>query len=115
MGRRVFDARKCLTEGTKEERLLVPQRDCAPFRFQLLSFEAGTVEKVGGRDANVVTYAVAGLPAADWNVTLWIDTETGLPLKRVVDPLGGESFRITETYQITLNRKVGAGDFQLPR
>jgi hypothetical protein len=37
----------------------------APFRFDLVSFEAGAPEKVRGRDAKVVTYAVAGLPGAD--------------------------------------------------
>jgi outer membrane lipoprotein-sorting protein len=87
----------------------------APFRFQLVSFEAGAPDKVGGRDAKVVTYAVAGLPGADWKITLWIDAETGLPLKRVVVPLGGKPGRITETYEVTLNPKVAAGAFRLPK
>jgi hypothetical protein len=87
----------------------------APWGFQLVSFEAGAPEKVGGRDAKVISFALAGLPGADWNVTLWIDAETALPLKRVVVPLGGEAGRITETYQFTLNPKIAAGAFQLPK
>ena len=57
---------------------------------RLVSFEAGAAEKVGGRDAKVVTYIVAGLPGTDYHVTLWIDAQTSLPLKRVIVPIVGE-------------------------
>jgi outer membrane lipoprotein-sorting protein len=88
----------------------------APFRgFKLVFFEAGDAEKGGGREAKVVTYAVAGLPGGDWNVTLWIDAGTGLPLKRVVTPIGGEPGSITETYTFTLKPKITAGAFKLPK
>jgi outer membrane lipoprotein-sorting protein len=87
----------------------------APFRGQLVSFEAGAAAKVAGRDAEVVAFAVAGLPGTDWNVTLWIDAKTGLPLKRVVVPIGGEPGTITEVYEFTLNPKVAAGAFVLPK
>jgi outer membrane lipoprotein-sorting protein len=87
----------------------------APFQFHLVSIEAGAPEKVGGRNAKVVSFAVAGLPGADWSVTVWVDAETALPLKRVVVPLGGEAGRITETYQFTLDPKIAAGAFQVPK
>jgi WD40 repeat protein/outer membrane lipoprotein-sorting protein len=85
-------------------------------RMQLVSFETGAPEKVGGRDAKVITYALAGLPgAADYNVTLWIDAQTLLPLKRVIVPVHWESARITETCEFTLNPKIEAGAFELPK
>lgn len=87
-----------------------------PFWFKLVSFEAGAPEKVRGRDTKVVNYYVAGLPGAnDWDVTLWIDAETSLPLKRVMVPIEEGRFRITESYEITLNPKIAAGAFRLPK
>jgi outer membrane lipoprotein-sorting protein len=83
--------------------------------FHLVSFEAGTREKVGGRDAQVISYTVVGLPGSDWNVSLWVDAETGLPLKRVLVPIEGRLGQITETYEITLNPKITAGAFSLPK
>jgi outer membrane lipoprotein-sorting protein len=84
--------------------------------IRLVFFEAGTPEKVGGRDAKVITYAMAGLPgAADYNVTLWIDAQTLLPLKRLIVPVGSESVRITEGCEFILNPKIEAGAFKLPR
>jgi outer membrane lipoprotein-sorting protein len=84
--------------------------------IRLVSFEAGAPEKVGGRDARVITYSLAGLPGTgDYNVTLWIDAGTLLPLKRVLVPVGWESVRITETSEFTLNPKIAAGAFQLPK
>jgi outer membrane lipoprotein-sorting protein len=83
--------------------------------MHLVGFEAGGREKVGGRDAKVVSYTLVGLPGTDWNVTLWIDAETGLPVKRVLVPIGGKPGHITETYEITLNPKVAAKEFALPK
>ncbi|HYT87337.1 MAG TPA: hypothetical protein VEL76_01330 [Gemmataceae bacterium] len=87
----------------------------APPRFSLLAFEAGAAEKVGGRDAKVVSYYVGGLPGADFTVTLWIDAQTSLPLRRLIVPFGGEDDRITEICEFTLNPKIDAGVFQLPK
>jgi outer membrane lipoprotein-sorting protein len=84
--------------------------------IRLVAFEAGAPEKVGGRDAKVISYMVAGLPEATYyHVTLWIDAHTLLPLKRVIVPVGGESGRVTETCDFTLNPKIAAGAFQLPK
>jgi outer membrane lipoprotein-sorting protein len=84
--------------------------------IRLVAFEAGAPEKVRGHDAKVVSYIVAGLPgAADYHVTLWIDAQTLLPLKRVIVPVGSESGRVTETCEFTLNPKIDAGTFQLPK
>jgi hypothetical protein len=85
-------------------------------RIRLVAFEPGAPEKVRGCDAKVVSYIVAGLPgAADFHVTLWIDAHTLLPLKRVIVPVGSESGRVTETCEFTLNPKIDAGTFQLPK
>ena len=108
-------------------------------RIRLVSFEAGSPEKVGGRDAKVVSYIVAGLPGSDYNVTLWIDTQTSLPLQRVIVPIvgdppkqprqrkglrrlkrimlpsGREPVRMTETCEFTLNPKIDAGAFKLAK
>lgn len=83
--------------------------------FHLVSFERGAAMKVGGRNAKVISYMVAGLPGTDWNVTLWIDAKTGLPFKRVITPIGGEPGSVTETYEITLHPKITAGAFQLAK
>jgi outer membrane lipoprotein-sorting protein len=84
--------------------------------IRLVAFEAGAPEKVGGRDAKVVSYMVAGLPGAtNYHITLWIDAHTLLPLKRVLVPVGSESGRVTETCEFTLNPKIPAGAFQLPK
>jgi outer membrane lipoprotein-sorting protein len=82
----------------------------------LVAFETGAPEKVGGRDAKVVRYMVAGLPGfTDYHITLWIDVHTLLPLKRVLVPVGRESFSLTETCEFALNPKVTRGALELPK
>jgi Tol biopolymer transport system component/outer membrane lipoprotein-sorting protein len=84
--------------------------------MRLVSFEAGVPQKFGGRDAKMITYMIAGLPGtADYHVTLWIDARTLLPFKRVIVPVGWESVRITETCEFTLNPKIDAKAFELPK
>jgi internalin A len=86
--------------------------------FRIVDFEAGAATKVDGRDARVITYRVLDhpLPGADWTITVWIDAETLLPLKRllVAEGNGGEG-SITETCRFNLNPKVEAGAFVLPK
>jgi outer membrane lipoprotein-sorting protein len=84
--------------------------------IRLVAFEAGAPEKVGGRDAKVVSYLLAGLPGVTaYHVTVWIDAQTWLPLKRTLVPVGFESGRITETCEFTLNPKIDAKAFELPK
>ena len=73
-------------------------------------------EKVGSRDAKVITYnaTIKTLDAGRHKVTLWIDAETLLPLKRVIVP-EGVATRVTETCTFDLNPKVEAGAFALPK
>jgi outer membrane lipoprotein-sorting protein len=52
-------------------------------RMAVSDFKAGTVEKVRERQATVVHYRCGKGGNDDPKVTLWIDAETGLPLKRV--------------------------------
>jgi len=78
---------------------------------RLVDFNAGAEEKVGGRDAKVVTYSVVVWDKSS-QVTVWIDTETLLPLKRLIV---SEAGRGTEIYNFILNPKVEAGAFALPK
>jgi len=80
-------------------------------KCRLADFGAGAAEKVGGRDAKVVTYSVLSLGPVG-QVTFWIDAETLLPLKRVI---ATEAARGTEIYNFNLNPKVDAGTFTLPK
>jgi internalin A len=79
--------------------------------FRLVYFNGGAAEKVGGRDAKVVTYD-AVLLGETCQVTLWIDAKTMLPLKRLIVYEGnGKPGRLTEICNFNLNPKVDAGAF----
>ena len=80
--------------------------------FRLAYFKAGAAEKVGGRDAKVVTFDAIML-GDTCQVTLWIDAETMLPLKRLIVYEGnqGKPGRITETCNFKLIPKIEAGAF----
>jgi outer membrane lipoprotein-sorting protein len=84
--------------------------------YRLVNFKAGAAEKVGGREAKVVT-CDAVLLGDTCQVTLWIDAETLLPLKRLIVYAGnhGKPGRITEICNFDLNPKVDAGAFALPK
>jgi len=81
-------------------------------------FEKVKTEKLDGRDALVIEYKLTikgqNTPMA---ATVWVDTQTQLPLKRVVRAeMGGETVTLTETYSnIRFNPKLGADFFQLPK
>ena len=58
---------------------------------------------------------VLDLPGADFNITLWIDAETRLPVKRLIIAEGKNGpVRITENCTFNLNPKVDAGAFAFP-
>jgi outer membrane lipoprotein-sorting protein len=86
-------------------------------RMTVHDFEAVGAEKVGERPAKVVRYRFGKGGNDDPKVAVWIDAESGLPLKRVF--LGGpegEKIRISESYsEIKLNPKVDAKAFELPK
>jgi outer membrane lipoprotein-sorting protein len=80
-------------------------------------FKAGAAEKIGGRDARVVRFKVGEKGDRDAvAVTLWIDSKTLLPLKRVVVPTPRSAAVVTERYkQFTLDPKIKARAFGLPK
>jgi outer membrane lipoprotein-sorting protein len=97
--------------------MLLGYSDLAPGppapKFRLVNFKAGAATKVGDRDTKVVTCAAGG----SVQITLWIDAETLLPLKRQIETTtkNGKPARITETCNFNLNPKIDAGAFTLPK
>lgn len=76
-------------------------------------FKAGASEKVGGRDASVISYRFGYDRLAEERstpVTVWIDSKTLLPLKHTI---AWEGHRWTETYDdFTLDPKIDAKAFE---
>jgi outer membrane lipoprotein-sorting protein len=79
-------------------------------------FKLGAKEKVGNRDAQVVDshLKVKGKPA---KVSVWIDTQTQLPLKRVLTiEDGGQTVRINENYSnFTIDATLDPNLFDIPK
>jgi outer membrane lipoprotein-sorting protein len=85
-------------------------------RFKLSDFVLGKKEKVSERDAQVINYKLLIDNRDTAESTIWFDTETKMPLKRVlISKNDNESLRITETYQIRLNVKIDEKNFELPK
>jgi hypothetical protein len=89
----------------------------------LKNFKLGVKEKVGEREAQVVHYQVehkpvglglAGRPSELFSV--WIDTETQLPLKHaMVTQRDGRKVINSDTYRVfTLGRKLEDKLFKIP-
>jgi hypothetical protein len=86
-------------------------------------FVLGKKEQVGEREAQVIDYKLVmdnGPPQVTestiWLGTVWLDTETKLPLKRVLSfKNANESRRVTETYRIRINIKIDEKKFELPK
>ncbi len=85
--------------------------------FRVLNVQSGGREKVEGRGARLLTYAVALPGSRPLAVSLWVDPVTRLPLKRVtVFSNGAGSSTVTETYsEIRLNEKLDPRQFGLPK
>lgn len=101
--------------GEGAEPLTAPDRS----KMRVYGFKLVGTEKVGNRQARVVRYRMGEERDREdegQEMTLWIDGETLLPLKRsFVLKEGGEGMRITETYQVFgLGPKIEAGAFTLP-
>jgi outer membrane lipoprotein-sorting protein len=86
--------------------------------FAVSDFKLGAKDKIGDRPAQTITYSmvVAGSPLTA-SVTVWIDTQTNLPLKRIItDKKGTKGFEVTETYTgFTMDAKINAKMFELPK
>ena len=79
-------------------------------------FKTSAAEKVGERQARVIRHRLGKGGNDDAEITLWIDAESGLPLRRVFALPKGEKLRITETYtEFKLNPKIDARAFELPK
>jgi hypothetical protein len=79
----------------------------------LKNFKLGAQETVGMRNAQVVAYELPrnGQP---WEASVWIDLQTQLPLKRVVEMPIGNSF--TETYTtFTVDGNLDPKLFAIPK
>ncbi len=90
--------------------------------LKVSDFVLGEKEKVGEREAQVIDYKLTvdnGYAAVEntiWLGTVLLDTETKLPLKRVLSFKNpNESRRVTETYQIQISGKIDGKTFELPK
>jgi len=105
-----------------------PYKDTKDFKVAdaLLAtdFRLGARTKLGAQEAQVVQYklVVHGLERAEdkqrrLEVTLWLDVQTGLPLKRVVVAKEDDmEYKMTETYmKLTLGGKIDPKKFELPK
>jgi len=78
------------------------------------SFKLGAKEKVGNRDAQVVELVIGPGAGEESKESIWIDTQTQLPLKRVLS--SGPVIRITETYSVfNVDTKIDAKLFEVPK
>ncbi len=66
--------------------------------FHVSGFRLGGREKVGQREAQVVTYTVRLDGKDEVRAAVWIDMQTGLPLKRTLALPGEKTARISEIY-----------------
>jgi outer membrane lipoprotein-sorting protein len=95
----------------KREGDLKPAED-----FPVSDLKLGRREKFMGREAQLLTYAVRYDAKRKLNATVWIDRETGLPLKRVLTHPEVQREQITEIYtDLKLNEKLDAKQFELPK
>jgi outer membrane lipoprotein-sorting protein len=84
--------------------------------YKVSEFVLGKKEKVGEREAQVIDYKLVMDNRDTAETTIWLDTETKLPLKRVLTSKNGnESLRVTETYRIRINGKIDGKKFELPK
>jgi outer membrane lipoprotein-sorting protein len=81
--------------------------------FAVSAFTMGAKEKVGEREGQAVNYKLEkkGHPTSE--TTVWIDTETQLPLKRVIKMAG---MVLNETYsEFKVGEKIDPAKFELPK
>ena len=82
-----------------------------PDKYRPSDFKLGSKEKLGDRLAQILTFKLSN-KLEDYSVTVWIDLETKLPLKRQMSVVGqGRTARITETTSFTINPTVDDAAF----
>jgi len=80
-------------------------------------FKLGKKEKIGVRETQAVECTLKPDNGQVAQMTVWLDTQSNLPLKRVVTVAGEKGvFRVTEVYtEITINPKFDSKLFELPK
>jgi outer membrane lipoprotein-sorting protein len=114
-------ARVGMTVGFMTSRKRTPD-DKEPFDLDKMAaikdFKLGAKEKIGKHNTQAVDYQVTMPDGITAKATVWIDTETKLPVKREIGVQKGgvEEARITETYStFTVDGKIDAKLFELPK
>jgi len=81
--------------------------------FAASAFKLGAKEKIGERDAQPVEYQLDKKGHRPTEATVWIDTETCLPLKRT---LKKGPMTLTEAYSVVqIDEKIDPAKFELPK
>jgi outer membrane lipoprotein-sorting protein len=91
--------------------------------FRVSDYELGKPDNVGTRRAQIVACKLTPVAKGEKKVdvsfseSIWLDTETNLPLKRVfTGDFGGKKITFTETYEkFLLDPKIDATLFELPK
>jgi outer membrane lipoprotein-sorting protein len=88
--------------------------------MKVADFKLGKKEKVGDAEAQIIEYSLVAknYMKEPLMVSVWVDTKTNLPLKRVVIMMNEkkEKNTVTETYsKLTVDEKVDAKKFELPK
>jgi outer membrane lipoprotein-sorting protein len=85
-------------------------------------FRLGKKEKLGDRDAQIIEYTLtpkgaSGPAPGPFKVTVWLDAETSLPVKRVITgKLEDHKMTITENYtKMLVDAKLDEKQFELPK
>jgi outer membrane lipoprotein-sorting protein len=90
--------------------------------FGIADFKLGNKEMVGQREAQVVQYTMTAKTGdanqVTFEVSVWIDVKTQLPLKRVISFKDKKDVQrtITETYsKLAIDEKIDPKQFELPK
>jgi outer membrane lipoprotein-sorting protein len=82
--------------------------------FAVSDFKLGPKEMVAGREAQILEYN-AKIAGELFPVTVWIDSRTNLPLKRVLKG-GPDLIIVTESYtKVALDEKADDKEFEIPK
>jgi outer membrane lipoprotein-sorting protein len=97
----------------------IPRESRKAALLKLSGFKMAGKEKVGGREANIIAYQFPfGEKDLPTTCKLWLDAQTNLPLKRVLEisDQGKVLFRAVETYSgWELEPKLPEETFMLPK
>jgi outer membrane lipoprotein-sorting protein len=88
-------------------------------QLRVSEFKIMQKDKIGDKEAQAVQYTLtmAGTKEPPMTVTVWLDTKTNLPLKRVLNGMKGDKkVTLTETYtKVELDGKLDPKQFELPK